>query len=158
ENSKTSRIKLIKILRKYQPEMAILPFWEGRHPDHYKTSILGYESCFLSGLEKLNIPGHAYRPKKIIYYISFNEITPSFIVDITNQFSKKLELVKCYKSQFTDSKKGNGIFLPSDEIFNLLEARARICGASIGKKYGEAFLIKQPMEIEDIVKIKGKFI
>ncbi len=157
-NTEINQHKMIKIIRKYQPEMVIIPYWEGRHPDHYKTSILSYESCFLSGLEKIKVQGKAFRPKKIIYYLPFLEVKPSFIVDITEQFTKKINAIKCYKSQFTDSKRGKNIFLPSKDIFDMLEVRAKMCGMLIGKKYGESFLIKQPLEIEDIMEIKGKFI
>ncbi|MBI5207580.1 MAG: bacillithiol biosynthesis deacetylase BshB1 [Candidatus Firestonebacteria bacterium] len=157
-NTKITKMKLIKILRKYQAETVIIPFWQDRHPDHYNTSILSYEACFLSGLEKIKIHGKAYRPKNIIYYLAFKGIDPSFIVDITDQFKRKIEAIKCYKSQFTDSIKGEKIFWSNKDIFEFQESHARICGALIGKKYGEAFLLKKPQEIENIMKIKGKFI
>ncbi|MBI4652029.1 bacillithiol biosynthesis deacetylase BshB1 [Candidatus Desantisbacteria bacterium] len=157
-NTEAAQHKIIHILRKYQPDMVIIPYWEGRHPDHYKTSILSYESCFFSGLSKLKIGGLAHRPSKIVYYMAFQETHPSFIIDITEQFQKKMEAIKCYKSQFSDSEDGKNIFMPANDIFELLEARARVYGAIIGKKYGEAFLAKQPLEIEDMMTIKGKFI
>lgn len=157
-NSESNQYKMIHILREYQPDTVIIPFWEGRHPDHYKTSILSYESCFFSGLKKLKIKGQAHRPSKIIYYMAFQERHPTFIVDITEQLQRKMEAIKCYESQFSDSEDSKNIFMPAGDIFELLEARARVYGAIIGKKYGEAFLTKQPLEIEDIMTIKGKFI
>jgi bacillithiol biosynthesis deacetylase BshB1 len=143
-----NKLKLAKVIRKYQPHLVILPYWEQRHPDHAKCSQMGYEACYLSGLAKLKIPGEPHRPYKIIYTTSFFEIKHSFIVDITEQFGRKIKAVACYKSQFEDMEKKE-VYPPARNIFDFMEIKARHYGYLIRKKYGEAFLVKENIEIED---------
>src|ERR1035438_10491868 len=101
---------------------SILPYWKGRHPDHYTASILGYEAAFLSGLAKLAVssqpsptskqnaaPAAPHRPFKIIYASLYYDIRPTFVVDISAQFEARLESLMAYKSQFTDQESGSGI-------------------------------------------------
>src|SRR5213075_2468068 len=104
ENTWENRLKIARVIREQRPRVVILPYWEGRHPDHYTSSKLGYEACFLAGLAKLDLPGKPHRPFKIIYATLYYDIRPSFVVDITSQFEKRLEAVYAYKSQFTDQE------------------------------------------------------
>ena len=143
-----NKLKLAKVIRKYKPHLVILPYWEQRHPDHAKCSQLGYESCYLAGLAKLKIPGEPHRPFKIIYCTSFFEIKHSFIVDISEQFERKIKAVACYKSQFEDVSKKE-VYPPARNVFDFMENKARHYGYLIRKRYGEAFLVKENIEIED---------
>lgn len=147
-----NKIKLVKKIRKYRPKVIILPYWEGRHPDHYNASKLGYEACFLSGLKKILPKIEPHRPFKILYTVTWEEIIPSFVVDITSQFEKKAQALSCYRSQFISSKK-NPNFPTPDELLELLKARSIYYGSLIGKKYGEAFVTKEPFEIQDLTKL-----
>ncbi|MGC2323687.1 MAG: bacillithiol biosynthesis deacetylase BshB1, partial [Terriglobales bacterium] len=102
ENTWENRLKIAGVVRETRPQVVILPYWQGRHPDHYTTSVLGYEACFLAGLAKLDLDGLApHRPFKIVYATLYYDIRPTFVVDITEQFEARLQSILAYKSQFT---------------------------------------------------------
>lgn len=157
ENSFENRLGLVHVLRKYRPHLLILPYWRQRHPDHYKSSRLIYDACHLSGLKKLNAPGEPFRPYKMVYSTSFIEVQHTFIVDVTQQFERKLEAVRCYTSQFSE-KWGPTSFRPAEDVFDFLEVKARHYGYLIGKKYGEAFLAREVIEVEDPVRLLNRSI
>ncbi|KPL05458.1 MAG: hypothetical protein AMJ73_00650 [candidate division Zixibacteria bacterium SM1_73] len=148
-----NKLKLVRLIRKHKPRLAILPYWTQRHPDHANCSKLAYDACYLSGLAKLDAPGEPHRPSKIIYNSSFHQIQHSFIVDITDQFERKKKAVACYKSQFQEMTSGKVVFPPAGDIFEFMEITARHYGYLIRKKYGEAFVTKEMMEIDDPMKI-----
>src|SRR5205085_6203897 len=83
ENTWENRLKVARVIRQQQPRVVILPYWKGRHPDHYTCSVLGYEACFLAGLAKLELDAAPHRPFKIVYATLYYDIRPSFVVDIT---------------------------------------------------------------------------
>src|SRR5262250_3214912 len=91
ENTWENRLKVARVIRETRPRVVILPYWKGRHPDHYTCSTLGYEACFLAGLAKLPIEGVPHRPFKIVYATLYHDIRPTFVVDITDQFDARLE-------------------------------------------------------------------
>ena len=158
QNTWENKLKVVKVIRKYKPHLLILPYWRQRHPDHFYTSQLCYEACYLSGLAKLKFSGKPHRPYKIIYSTSFIEVKPSFIVDVTDQFERKIEAIKCYKSQFEESKLGK-LTLPSvGDVYEFIRTKARHYGYLIWKKYGEPFVIKENLEIENPMKLLGKSI
>lgn len=148
-----NKLRLVKLIRKYKPHLVILPYWAQRHPDHANCSRLAYDACYLSGLAKLDSPGESHRPFKIIYNSSFHQIQHSFIVDITDQFERKKKAVACYKSQFRETKSGKMVFPPAGDIYEFMEITARHYGFLIRKKYGEAFVIKEMMEMDDPMKM-----
>lgn len=148
-----NKLKLVRLIRKHKPRLMILPYWTQRHPDHANCSKLAYDACYLSGLAKLDAPGEPHRPFKIIYNSSFHQIQHSFIVDITDQFERKKKSVACYKSQFQEMTSGKVVFPPAGDIFEFMEITARHYGYLIRKKYGEAFVTKEMIEIDDPVKI-----
>src|SRR3954449_11340322 len=102
ENTWENRLKVARVIRQTRPRVVILPYWEGRHPDHYTASTLGYEACFLSGLKKLNVEGEPYRPFKIIYASLYFDVRPTFVVDVTDQFEARFASLMAYKSQYVD--------------------------------------------------------
>lgn len=157
ENSFENRLGVVHLLRKYRPHLLLLPYWEQRHPDHSKGSRLIYEASYLSGLTKLNAPGEPFRPHRIVYSTSFVEVQHTFVVDITEQFERKLEAVRCYRSQFSEKWEPT-IFRPAEDVFDFLEIRARHYGSLIGKKYGEAFLTKEMTEVEDPMRLLNRSI
>src|SRR5690349_17132169 len=95
ENTWENRLKIARVIRQQRPRVVILPYWKGRHPDHYTASVLGYEACFLAGLAKLALPqttsppSAAHRPFKIVYATLYCDIRPTFVVDITEQFEAR---------------------------------------------------------------------
>ncbi len=148
-----NKLKLARKIRKYRPHLVILPYWTQRHPDHANCSKLAYDACYLSGLAKLGVPGEPYRPFKIIYSSTYSHVQHSFIVDITNQFERKKRAVACYESQFREMGSGKVVFPPAGDISEFMEVTARHYGYLIRKKYGEAFAVKEMMEIDDPMKM-----
>jgi bacillithiol biosynthesis deacetylase BshB1 len=147
------KLRLAGVIRELRPKTVILPYWEARHPDHYHASTLGYEGCFLAGLKALPIEGEAYRPFKIVYATSFAEVRPTFVVDITKEFERRRKAMLAFASQFRPVKgeaKGN-VFLAIDRLEDEMNQLARHYGQMIGVKYGEAFLTKELMLVEDLV-------
>src|SRR5579862_759080 len=119
ENTWENRLKIATVVRETRPRVVILPYWKGRHPDHYTTSVLGYEACFLAGLSKLALSSQPsvlsptdsdgnsietvapHRPFKIVYATLYYDVRPTFVVDISDQFEGKFASILAYKSQFS---------------------------------------------------------
>jgi bacillithiol biosynthesis deacetylase BshB1 len=176
ENTWENRLKIARVLREERPRVVILPYWQGRHPDHYTCSILGYEACFLAGLSKLQLeaesqkqspstgearsalPPAPHRPFKIIYASLYYDIRPTFVVDITGQFEARLQSIYAYKSQFTDQQAGRGDFPAHAEIRERVATMAGYYGMLAGVKYAEPFLQKEVGLVEDLAMIPVKSI
>lgn len=176
ENTWENRLKVVRVIRLMRPRVVILPYWKGRHPDHYTASILGYEACFLAGLAKLGIervtplpaqtdpnargseilPPH--RPFKIIYATLYYDVRPTFVVNITDQFEDRFRSLMAYKTQFTDQEAGSGIFPAQAEILSRVEAMARHYGMLGGVTYAEPFLQNEVGLVDDLTSIPVKSI
>jgi N-acetylglucosamine malate deacetylase 1 len=151
ENTTSVRMTLAMEIRHLRPRVVILPYWEGRHPDHYRASEIGYEACFLSGLRKLDEETEPHRPHKILYSSSYANVTPSFVVDITMQFENRMAALFCYQSQYGKLEEGAALFPDRQEIHERLGAVARFYGNLIGVKYGEPFVVNEMQRVDDIV-------
>ena len=170
ENTWENRLKVARVIREQRPRVVILPYWKGRHPDHYTCSTLGYEACFLAGLSKLELPMQddsgkqtagalsPHRPFKIIYASLYYDIRPSFVVDITAQFEARLESIYAYKSQFTDQDAGRSDFPAHAEIRTRVATMAGYFGMMAGVKYAEPFIQKEIGLVEDVTAIPVKSI
>jgi bacillithiol biosynthesis deacetylase BshB1 len=173
ENTWENRLKVATAIRETKPRVVILPYWKGRHPDHYTASVLGYEACFLAGLAKLDpqkalssqpsafsqtesLPPH--RPFKIVYATLYYDVRPTFVVDISEQFKGKFASILAYKSQFSDQEVGKDLFVAHDEIRARVEAMARFYGMLGGVNYAEPFLQKEVGLVEDLLAIPVKSI
>ncbi len=150
ENTVSVRMSLAGEIRNLRPRVVILPYWEGRHPDHYRASEMGYESCFLAGLRKLDDGTEPHRPAKILYSSLYANVTPSFVVDITGQFERRMEALFAYGSQYGNEAEASDLFPKQGEIRDRLAGSARFYGNLIGVKYGEPFVIKETMRVDDI--------
>lgn len=173
ENTWENRLKVAAVIRQMRPRVVILPYWQGRHPDHYTCSTLGYEACFLAGLAKLRLDSPSsssgfsaatdwtakpHRPFKIVYATLYYDIRPSFVVDISDQFEARLESIYAYKSQFTDQEAGKGDFPANAEIRERVTTMARFYGMLAGVKYAEPFLQKEIGLVDDLTAIPVKSI
>ncbi len=158
--SRQHKLRLAAVIRELRPKTVILPYWEARHPDHYHASTLGYEACFLAGLKQLPLQGEPYRPFKILYSISFADVRPTFIVDITAQFKQRHKAILSYGSQFLPLKTGekSKVRLAIDRLEADMNQLARHYGQMIGVDYGEPFLQKELLKVEDIVKMEVRSI
>ncbi len=184
ENTFENRLKVARVIREQRPRVVILPYWKGRHPDHYTASTLGYEACFLAGLAKLDVSvvagdspadltaGHRqdsrqdagatklppHRPFKIIYATLYYDVRPTFVVDITELFETRFQALMAYKSQFSDQEAGKDLFPAQAEIRARIEAMARFYGLLGGVTYAEPFLQKEVGLVEDLTLIPVKSI
>ena len=149
------KLRVATVIRDLRPHTVIIPYWEARHPDHYHASTLGYEGCFLAGLRQLPLEGEPFRPFKILFATSFEGMPATFIVDITKQYETRRRAILAYASQFRPAKseKRQRVFLAIDELDSRMDLLARHYGEMIGVKYGEPFLQKELMAVEDIVAL-----
>ena len=144
------------IIRELQPRTVILPYWEGRHPDHYTAATLAYEACFIAGLQSYPLPGQPFRPFKIIYAAAYStNVAPTFAVDITAQYERRRSAILAYASQFRPPKSSrkSTVFLPLDELEARMNLLARHYGRMIGVQYAEAFVAKETIQVDDVVKM-----
>jgi len=182
ENTWENRLRVAGVIRETRPRVVILPYWKGRHPDHYTASILGYEACFLAGLAKLDCSAAVsaavgvgvppaprasrqdagatlpHRPFKIVYATLYYDIRPTFVVDISDQFEEKFASILAYKSQFSDQEAGKDLFPAHEEIRARVDAMARFYGMLGGVTHGEPFLQKEVGLVDDLLAIPVKSI
>ena len=146
---------IAEVIRELQPRTVILPYWDGRHPDHNAAAALGYEGCFVAGLKNYAMQGTAYRPFKILYAAAYEGARPSFAVDITQFYDQRRRAILAYKSQFSPPKgeRGGKVFLPLDELEERMSLHARHYGRMIDVKYAEAYVVKEIMRVDDVVDL-----
>lgn len=149
------KIAVAEVIRELQPHTIILPYWEGRHPDHYTASNLGFEAAFIAGLKAYPMKGEPFRPFKILYATSDATAVPTFAVDITKQYEGRRRAILAYKSQFLPPKNApkSRVYLPLDELEGRMSHQARHYGRMIGVKYAEGFVMKEVMRIDDVVTL-----
>jgi N-acetylglucosamine malate deacetylase 1 len=155
-----NKLRLASVIRELRPKTVILPYWEARHPDHYHASTLGYEGCFLAGLKQLPIEGDPYRPFKILYSTSYARVRPTFVVDITTQYERRRKAILAFASQFRPGKKApkSKVHLAIDRLEEEMNQLARHYGQMVGVRYGEPFLQKELMLVQDVVKMEVRSI
>jgi bacillithiol biosynthesis deacetylase BshB1 len=158
ENTISARMTLAVKIRETRPRVVILPYWQGRHPDHYRAAELGYEACFLAGLKKLDEYSEPHRPYKVLYSSIYANVTPSFVVDISGQFDRRMAALLSYRSQYGGVSEGGDLFPQEQEIRERLGAIARFYGNLVGVRYGEPFVVKETMLIEDVVAMGARSI
>ncbi len=151
ENNVAFRMTLMGVIRRLKPKVLILPYWEARHPDHYVASILGFEAAFLSGIRKMDDQAEPHRPFKVAYASMYANVTPSFVVDITPYFERRMESLFAYASQYGAAAEGAALFPQKDEIYDRLRSIARFYGNLIGVKYGEPYVVKETMRVDDML-------
>ena len=159
ENTLLNRLNLAAVLRRLRPRVVILPYWQGRHPDHYTSATLGYEACFVSGLAKIAIPGQSgepnppHRPYKILYASLYADVRPTFVVDITPFVEQRLQSLLSYRSQYAAQSQRGGLFVPEEEIRERTFATARHYGLLAGVRYAEPFVQKEVSLVNDLMCI-----
>ena len=154
-NSDEARRAIVEQIRYFAPRVVVLPFPVGRHPDHRVASELGRDASYLAGLSRYDAPGTAHRPDKLLYALSYREdpVKPTFVVDISDQFARKLAAIKCYSSQFEGAKAAGEIFPTGQDLYSLIETQNAHYGSLIRKRYGEPFFTHETMEVEDVVRL-----
>ncbi len=155
ENSDSTRRIVVEHIRHFAPRVVILPFPVGRHPDHRIASELGRDACYLAGLARYEADGSPHRPHKILYALAYREdpIKPSFVVDISAQFERKLAAIRCYASQFDGVQAAGEIFPTGQDLYSLVETQNAHYGSLIRARYGEPFFTHETMAVEDVVAL-----
>ena len=154
ENTPETRRRVAGLVRAFRPRTVILPYVEGRHPDHRVASRLAYDACFLAGLAKLDAPGEPHRPHKLLYALTYREdpVKPSFVVDITEVMETKMEAIRCYASQFDGKTWGGEVYPGGDRpLYDQVRMHAARYGSLIRTAYGEPFWVVETMQVEDVV-------
>jgi N-acetylglucosamine malate deacetylase 1 len=147
-----NRMIVAEQIRKARPRTVILPYWQGRHPDHYTAATLGYEACYAAGLKQLPIAGEPYRPKKILYASMYWDVPPSFLVDISSQFPRKLDAINCFASQFSGDLRDIAELYPAwGRLLDRITTQCKYFGHLMGVDYAEPFVVKEAMAVDDIV-------
>jgi N-acetylglucosamine malate deacetylase 1 len=148
QNDEETQLKLIEVIRKYQPEIVLANALEDRHPDHGKGAQLAIDACFLSGLRQIktgNLP--AWRPAQVYHYIQDRYLEPDFVVDISAHWDQKEAAIRAFKSQFFDPTSAEpASYISSPDFLNFINARAMEMGHKIGVKYGEGFQSQKTLE------------
>jgi N-acetylglucosamine malate deacetylase 1 len=149
------KLEVARHIRRLRPHTVILPYWEGRHPDHYTAGRLGYEACFLAGLKALPIEGEPFRPFKVLYSTFDHPMRPTFVVDITKEFARRNKAALSFRSQFHPAKRVlramKKVYVPLDELNRRVELIGRYYGNMIGVTYGEGFHVRESMQVDDVV-------
>jgi bacillithiol biosynthesis deacetylase BshB1 len=165
-NDELNQLKVIKAIRKYQPEVVLANILDDRHPDHGRAGKLVSDACFLAGLSKIEtvgddgIPQQRWRPKHLLHYIQDRFYEPNLIVDISDVFDQRMEAIKAYSTQFhtsVDSSKGAQTYISTPDFLDALVSRSRLMGKRIGVKYAEGFVAQKNIGIrslEDLVLIE----
>ncbi len=150
-----NKLAVARKIRDLRPHTVILPYWESRHPNHYTAAQLAYEGCFLAGLKRLPLDGEAFRPFKLVYATTYHHVRPTFVVDITAQYERRRRAILAYASQFKPKQREQRakVYLPLDQLEQEVNLMARYYGHMIGVKYAEPFLVREVMQVDDVVKL-----
>lgn len=152
-------LKVIEMIRKYQPDIVLCNSEFDRHVDHGRAGDLLHEACFLSGLRKITThhngkPQEAWRPSAVYHYIQDYYTNPDIIIDITPYMSTKIEAIKAFSSQFFNPNSAEPETpISTADFWHFLDARARQYGRLIGVTYGEGFTVKRPLGAKDLSQL-----
>ena len=156
ENNTAHKLEVVKMIRKYRPEIVLCNAIEDRHIDHGKGARLVSEACFLSGLRKIEtiLNGNkqsAWRPKHVFHYIQWKNLKPDFVVDISGYIDQKLDSVKAYSSQFYDEKsKEPETPISSSNFLDSITYRARDMGRLINTEHAEGFNVERHVAVDSV--------
>ena len=160
QNNQEHQLELVKMIRKYRPEIVLANAVRDRHPDHGRGGALANDSCFMSGLRMIEteldgVQQEAWRPKFVYHYIQNNYIEPDFVMDITPFWQTKIDSIMAYKSQFynPDSKEPKS-FISDPEFLPFIESRAREFGHKILATYGEGFTVERILGTDNLFDLK----
>ncbi|ARN76872.1 bacillithiol biosynthesis deacetylase BshB1 [Nonlabens spongiae] len=155
-NDREHQMEIIKIIRKYRPEIVICNSPQDRHPDHGRGSDLASVSCFLSGLKRIKteLDGRQqehWRPKQVYHYIQWLELKPDIVVDITGFIDEKIDAVQAYKTQFYNpDDKSEDTPISTKNFLNSIKYRSANYGRIIGTDYGEGFIAERYPAVDSL--------
>ena len=152
QNTPETRARVAVVIRKLQPDVVITHSLHGRHPDHPIVAQLVRDACFVAGLKKVEPKIPAHRPRKVLHALSFREDNqkPTFVVDISDAFEKKLEAIGCYESQFGEAVQAGEVYPNGEPLRELIRHHAAHYGSLIRCRYGEPFYTTETMRVDDV--------
>lgn len=143
--------KVMDKIRQYKADILIFPYWDDLHPDHAAVGMLGRKAAFLSKIEKYKTSYSSYQPAMVLFYMLHTEFQPSFVIDITEEYEKKMEALKAHQSQFFKKEgKGYSKEFHNKDFLEFWEARARYYGYKIGARYAEPYLVRGLVGLKSI--------
>lgn len=151
-NTPETRARIAVVIRRLQPNVVITHSLHGRHPDHPVVAQLVRDACFVAGLGKIEPKLPPHRPRKVLHALSFREDyqKPTFVVDVSDAFEKKLEAVGAYASQFGDAVQAGEVYPNGEPLRDLIRHHAAHYGSLIRCRYGEPFYTTETMRVDDI--------
>ena len=156
-----SKDRMVEAIRRLRPRVVLLQHWKQRHPDHAAASRIVYDASFLAGLRNYRPDlGPAFRPSKLVYAVTMteaNDISPTFVVDVTAVWEQKVRAISAFASQFTPAPGETGV-LPLDRFREAVELAGRRHGQRIGVRYGEGFVTREPLAVADVAGLGGESI
>ncbi len=157
-NTDETRRVLVEQIRHFAPRTVILPYPVGRHPDHRVASELARDACYLAGLSRYDAGGTPHRPHKILYSLAYREdpVKPTFVVDISDQFARKLAAIRCYASQFDGALNAGEIFPTGQDLYGLVEVQNAHYGSLIRTRFGEPYWTHETLRVDDVVALEGQ--
>jgi bacillithiol biosynthesis deacetylase BshB1 len=156
ENTPENRAKVAVVIRRLKPRIVITHSQHGRHPDHPVVAQLVRDACFVAGLKKVEPTVPTHRPLKVLHALSFREDNqkPTFVVDISQSFEKKVEAIKCYASQFGNAIQAGEVYPNGEPLYDLLRHHAAHYGSLIRCQYGEPFYTTETMRVDDVTSLE----
>jgi bacillithiol biosynthesis deacetylase BshB1 len=161
QNTPEYQLKVVEVVRKYQPDIVITNAYHDRHPDHGRANELVEASAFLSGLRKIETHFNdemqqPWRPNLVLHFIQDNYIKPDILVDVTGFWDKKIESIRAFGSQFynPDWQDEPQTYISSPDFIQIIEARAREFGKSIQVKYAEGFTSRKILGVDSLFDLR----
>lgn len=156
QNTPETRAKIALVIRRLKPAIVITHSLHGRHPDHPIVAQLVRDACFVAGLKKVEPKVPAHRPRKVLHALSYREDNekPTFVVDISAAFEKKLEAIGCYESQFGEAVQAGEVYPNGEPLHDLIRHHAAHYGSLIRCRYGEPFHTTETMRVDDVTTLE----
>jgi len=154
-NTPENRARLVRVIRQFQPRVVIAPSLTGKHPDHRVSAELVTDACFLSGLAKIEPDVPRFRPFKLLHSLTYREdpVKPTFVVDISEEFERKLLAIRAYASQFDGVTQAGEAFPNGEPLYDIVRHQAAHYGSLIRVRYGEPFYTAETMRVDDLMSL-----
>lgn len=155
-NTPETRAALARLVRRLRPRVVIAPSPWARHPDHRVAAELVRDACFVAGLARVapDVPRH--RPRKVIHTITYREdaVKPTFVVDVSDVFERKMEAIRCYGSQFDEAIQAGEVYPNGEPLYDIVRHQAAHYGSLIRTRYGEPFFTHETMRVDDVAALE----
>jgi len=154
-NTPETRAALVRLIRRFQPRVVLAPSISGKHPDHRVSAELVTDACFLSGLSKIEPDLPRFRPFKLLHSLTYREdpVKPTFVVDISAEFERKLLAIRAYASQFDGVTQAGEAFPNGEPLYDIVRHQAAHYGSLIRVQYGEPFYTAETMRVDDLMAL-----